>query len=75
MAKHGNTWEWFENGDCRVISAVLPAIRVSSNGNKTFFNQVIAAYTGWIDKRNNPKKAVTFGDDTLLPDDILMDLA
>lgn len=36
---------------------------------------MIAAYTGWIDKRNNPKKAVTFGDDTPLPDDILMDLA
>jgi hypothetical protein len=75
MTKHGNTWEWFENGDCRVISAVLPAVRVSSNGNKTFYNQIIAAYTGWIDKRNDPKKAVTFGDDTPLPDDILMDLA
>ena len=36
---------------------------------------MIAAYTGWIDKRNDPKKAVVFGDDSLLPDDILMDLA
>jgi hypothetical protein len=54
---------------------VLPAVRVSSNGNKTFFNQVIAAYTGWIDKRNNPKKAVVFGDDTEMPDEVLQDLA
>ena len=38
MRKLGNTWEWFENGDCRVISQILPAVRVSSNGSKTFFN-------------------------------------
>ena len=75
MAKQGSTWEWFENGDCRVISQTLPAVRISSNGNKVFFNQVIAAYTGWIDKRNDPKKAVVFGDDTELPDNVLMDLA
>lgn len=58
-----------------MISEILPAVRVSSNGHKTFFNQVIAAYTGWIDKRNNPKTAVVFGDDTFLPDDVLTDLA
>lgn len=71
MAKQGTTWEWLPNGDCRVISSVLPAVRVSSNGNKTFFNQVIAAYTGWIDKRNDPKKAVVYGDGTPLPSEIL----
>ena len=38
MAKQGSTWEWLENGDCRIISTILPAIRVSSNGHKTFFN-------------------------------------
>ena len=37
-AKQGSTLEWRENGDVRVISQKLPAIRVSSNGNKTFFN-------------------------------------
>ena len=75
MAKQGTSWQWLENGDCRVISSVLPAVRVSSNGNKTFFNQVVAAYTGWIDKRNDPKKAVVFGDDSPLPEEILMDLS
>jgi hypothetical protein len=75
MAKQGTTCEWLPNNDCKVISSVLPAVRVSSNGNKTFFNQVIAAYTGWIDKRNDPKKAVVFGDDTPLPNEILMDLS
>lgn len=73
--KQGSTLEWLDNGDCRVISATLPAVRVSSNGNKTFFNQIIAAYTGWIDSRNDPKKAVTLGDGTPLPADIFDDLA
>jgi len=50
-------------------------VRVSSNGSKTFFNQIIAAYTGWIDSRNDPKLAVVYGDDTPLPDVVLSDLA
>lgn len=54
---------------------MLPAVRVSSNGCKTFFNQVIAAYTGWNDTRNVGKNAVVFGDDSPLPDDVIQDLA
>ena len=53
----------------------MPAVRVSSNGNKTFFNQIIAAYTGWVDKRNVYGKAVTFGDNTELPKEVIEDLA
>lgn len=47
-------WVQVEDGsfDCKVISKVLPAVRVSTNGKKTFYNQVIAAYTGWVDSRN-----------------------
>ena len=53
MKKQEFTWEWDDaTGNCKVISKCLPAIRVSSNGNKTFFNQIIAAYTGWVDSRN-----------------------
>lgn len=43
---------------------MLQAVLVSSNGNKAFFNQVIAAYTGWVDKRNEFGKSVVFGDGT-----------
>ena len=74
-AKQGSTLEWLDNGDCRVVTQMLPAVRVSSNGNKTFFNQIIAAYTGWIDSRNDPKKAVVFGDDTFMPCEVLDDIA
>lgn len=56
------------------MSQVLPAVRNGSNGCKTFYNQIIAAYTGWIDSRNNLKEAVVFADDSPLPDDIIMDL-
>ena len=54
---------------------MLPAVRVSSNGNKTFFNQVIAAYTGWVDKRNVYGKAVCFGDNSPLPQEMIESLA
>ena len=37
-AKQGSTLEWQENGNCKVISSKLPAVKVSTNGNKTFFN-------------------------------------
>ena len=38
MKKQDNTWEWLDNGDCKIISKVLPAVKVSSNGRKAFFN-------------------------------------
>jgi hypothetical protein len=28
----------------------------------SFFNQLIAAFQGWKDSRNDPSKAITFGD-------------
>eukprot|EP00929_Paragymnodinium_shiwhaense_P014771 TRINITY_DN122732_c0_g1_i1.p1 TRINITY_DN122732_c0_g1~~TRINITY_DN122732_c0_g1_i1.p1 ORF type:complete len:715 (+),score=198.73 TRINITY_DN122732_c0_g1_i1:75-2219(+) len=61
------SWEWYGNGDCKTISKILPAVRTCSNGNQSFMNQVVAAYTGWIDKRNVPEKAVVFGDGSELP--------
>lgn len=42
MKKHHFDWEWvqIEDGtyDCKVISKLLPAIRVASNGRRVFFN-------------------------------------
>jgi hypothetical protein len=58
-----------------VISKTLPAVKVGSNGSKCFFNQIIAAYTGWVDKRNEYGKAVVFGDGTPLPKETIEDLA
>ena len=70
-AEQGSTLEFLDGGNCRITTKVLPTVRDASNGNKSFFNQVVAAYTGWTDSRNNPKEAVVFADDTFLPDDVM----
>jgi hypothetical protein len=76
MKKQDFTWQWNDsNGQCTVSSTTLPAVRVSSNGNKAFFNQIIAAYTGWVDSRNEYGKAVVFGDGSSLPKETIEDLA
>jgi alpha-ketoglutarate-dependent taurine dioxygenase len=60
------SWEWLPDGSLRVTTPVLPAARKLSNGRTSFFNQLIAAAMGWKDTRNDPSKAVTFGDGTPL---------
>jgi alpha-ketoglutarate-dependent taurine dioxygenase len=62
----GYTWEWLPDGCLRATTPVLPAVRKLPDGRVTFFNQLIAAFKGWKDDRNDPSKAITFGDDTPL---------
>jgi len=56
------SWEWQEGGNLRATTPVLPAVRKLPDGRQTFFNQLIAAFSGWKDTRNDPSKAITFGD-------------
>lgn len=58
----GYEWEWREDDSLRATTPVLPAVRDLGDGRKSFFNQLIAAYCGWSDSRNDPARAVTFGD-------------
>ncbi|PSS07395.1 Clavaminate synthase-like protein [Actinidia chinensis var. chinensis] len=52
----------------------IPATKVDkSRQRKIWFNSMVAAYTGWEDARNDPAKAVTFGDGKPLPTDIICD--
>jgi hypothetical protein len=37
---------------------------VNRSNEKTFFNSMVAAYTGWKDSRNDPEKAIECGDGT-----------
>ena len=62
----GYSWKWLDDGSLRATTPVLPAVRRLSNGRTSFFNQLIAAANGWRDTRNDPSKAITFGDDTPL---------
>ena len=64
LQKMGYDWEWGENGTLRVTSPRLDAVRDLADGRRVFFNQLIAAYRGWADKRNDPSKSICFGDGT-----------
>jgi hypothetical protein len=63
------SWQWIDNGDLRVTTPVLPAVRPLDGNRKSFFNQLIAAFQGWKDSRNDPSKAITFGDGSPLDRD------
>jgi hypothetical protein len=62
----GYSWEWLPSGELRATTPVLPAVRQLKGNRKSFFNQLIAAFQGWKDSRNDPSKAITFGDGTPL---------
>ncbi|ABC62837.1 TauD/TfdA family dioxygenase [Erythrobacter litoralis] len=64
LAELGYDWEWQDDDALRATTPVLPAIRTLPDGRRTFFNQLIAAFRGWADRRNDPSKSVTFGDGT-----------
>lgn len=72
MRQLGTTWTWLEDGNLRTETATVPAIRVEPRSQrKTFFNSMVAAYTGWIDERNDPTKSVKCGDGSPVEGDVL----
>lgn len=72
LSELGYTWEWLSDGCLRATTPVLPAVREVSPHRKVFFNQLIAAFQGWKDSRNDPSKAITFGDGTALDREIVL---
>jgi hypothetical protein len=62
----GYSWTWLDDGCLRATTPVLAAVRPLPDGRRSFFNQLIAAFQGWKDQRNDPSKAITFGDGSLL---------
>ncbi|KAL6006073.1 hypothetical protein ACLOJK_040118 [Asimina triloba] len=72
-ARLGTKLEWVNDG-VKTIMGPIPAIKYdATRGRKIWFNSMVAAYTGWKDARNDPVKAVTFGDGTPLPADDVLD--
>ena len=67
----GYSWEWLPNDCLRATTPTLPAVRAVGLGRKTLFNQLIAAFSGWKDDRNDPAKAVRLGDDTPLDEEAI----
>lgn len=71
----GYSWEWLDDGSLRATTPVLAAVRVLASGRKSFFNQLIAAFRGWKDARNDPAKSITLGDSTPLDRDTVLRVA
>jgi len=63
----GYSWQWNEDGSLSAQTSALPAIRGLKAERKVFFNQIIAAYSGWKGVKDNPSKALCFGDDSEIP--------
>eukprot|EP00871_Galdieria_phlegrea_P005995 jgi/Galph1/883/GphlegSOOS_G5663.1 len=64
-------FEWLPDNSLKV-STWRPAIQKDpKTGRSTSFNSTIAAYKGWRDKRNDPTKAVMFGDGTPFPQEYM----
>ena len=67
MRKIGTTWEWLANDELKTTTAMVPALKTDPRtGTSMFINAMVAAYTGWIDSRNDPTKAVQFGNGEML---------
>jgi alpha-ketoglutarate-dependent taurine dioxygenase len=62
LASLGYSWEWLPGGELKATTPVLPAVRQLPDGRETFFNQLIAAFQGWKDSRNDPSQAIRLGD-------------
>jgi len=60
----------WEDGERMKTISRAPGIREGPNG-PVFFNQIVAAYTGWKDSRND-NKAVKLGDGTDLDEDFVL---
>ncbi|EAQ28019.1 putative SyrP-like protein [Erythrobacter sp. NAP1] len=58
----GYDWQWRDDGSLRATTPRLEAVRELADGRRTFFNQLIAAFRGWADSRNDPNRTITFGD-------------
>lgn len=66
------SWEWQSDGSLRVTTPRLDAIRQIAEGRSAFFNQLIAAYRGWSDSRNEASRSITFGDSSVIDHDSMM---
>ena len=67
----GYSWEWLGDEALRVTTAALPAVRDLGGGRASFFNQLIAAFRGWADSRNDLGRAITYGGgEPITPEDM-----
>ena len=71
----GYSWSWQDDGSIVTTSPALPAVRRLADGSESFFNQVIAAYCGWKRRDDSRLPVITFGNDELIPEEVLNTVA
>ena len=62
LSKLGYSWNWIEDDNLSVTTKPLQATKELGNGQKSFFNQVIAASLGWKKNSENQIAPVRFGN-------------
>lgn len=70
----GYRWVWRKDEDLQVTSPPLPAVLTTPSGIDVFFNQLVAAFAGWQDRRNTARGALTFGDGSAIAESDLEQL-
>ncbi|GAY56400.1 hypothetical protein CUMW_171630 [Citrus unshiu] len=74
-ANLGLKLEWMEDGGVKTVLGPIPAVTYDKiRQRKIWFNSIVMAYTCWKDTQNDPVKAVTFGNGSPLPEDIVYNL-
>ncbi len=68
MASLEYSGTWHEDGSLTVVTPVLPAVKELTDGRHVFFNQLIAAYSGFASRGQNPDDAIRFGNGKQLPE-------
>ncbi|MFQ3229432.1 TauD/TfdA family dioxygenase [Reinekea sp.] len=72
LKEHGMSWEWLDDDLLRTESQTLAAIRFDEETQqKTFFNSILAVYTGWDDARNVANKAVVLNNGEVMDADVM----
>ena len=61
-------WQGLPDDAIRTTTPALSLIRHAPSGNEVFFNQLIAAFCGWQDQRNEGTRSVTYGDGSAFDD-------
>jgi len=64
-------WQWLPEECLAVTTPALPLVRRTSAGQEVFFNQLIAAFCGWQDQRNEQSRSVTYGDGSTIDEEDL----
>lgn len=67
MKRLGYTGVWNADGSLTATTPVLSGVKTLEDGRRVFFNQLIAAYSGFASAGKNADDAIAFGDGEKLP--------